>query len=92
MATICETAKERLRARLTRAKLKKVRIPDTQEYALYADDDQNETMFPYLDKEVTPDVSDEYVHVSVMLPCGSQMIHSTVRAHKRDLDGNPIGH
>ncbi len=45
-------------------------------------------MFPDLDEEVTPEVGDEYVHASVMLPC---VVHGTVRAFKQGLDGNPIG-
>ncbi len=57
----------------------------------YAVDDQNELAFPDLDEEITPDVGNEYVHTAVMLPCGSQMMCSTVKASKRDLDGNPIG-
>ncbi len=32
------------------------------------------------------------MHSLVMLPHGSQLIHGTVKAHKRDLDANPIGH
>ncbi len=48
--------------------------------------------FPNLDEEVTPEVGDEYVHASVMLPNGSGMMRGTVKAQKRDKDGNPIGH
>ncbi len=44
-----------------------------------------------MDEEITPKVGDEYVHVSVMLLHGSQKMCGTVRAHKWDLDGNPIG-
>ncbi len=38
-----------------------------------------------------PEVGDEYLHASVMLPCGSKPMRYTVKALKRDLDGNPIG-
>ncbi len=34
---------------------------------------------------------DEYVHTSVMLPHGSQVMHDMVKACKQDLNGNPIG-
>ncbi len=34
--------------------------------------------------------SDEYMHALVVLPRGSQMMHGTIKACKRDLDGNPI--
>ncbi len=46
---------------------------------------------PDLDEEVAPEVGDKYVHVSVMLPCGSQMMHGTVKAHKKYCCGNSIG-
>ncbi len=48
--------------------------------------------FPDLDEEVIPEVGDEYVHASIMLPCRSQMMCGMVQACKQDLDGNPIGH
>ncbi len=38
--------------------------------------------FPDLDEEVTPEAGDEYVHASVMLLCGSQMMQGTAKAHK----------
>ncbi len=34
----------------------------------YADEDQNKMTFPDLDKEITLEASDEYLHASVMLP------------------------
>ncbi len=61
------------------------------EYILYTDEDQNERTFPDLDEEGTPKVGDEYMHASVMLPHGSQMMHSIIRACKQDLDSKPIG-
>ncbi len=92
LVTLRETAEESLGEKLKCAELKEVGIPNTLEYLLYSDKDQNETIFPDLDEEVTPEVGDEYVHALVMLPCGSQLIHGTMKARKRDLDGNPIGH
>ncbi len=74
MVTFRETAEERLGAKLTRAELEEVGIPDTPEYLPYSDEDQNETTFPDLDEEVTPEVGDKYVHASMMLPHGSQMM------------------
>ena len=47
--------------------------------------------FPDLDKEIMPEVGDEYVHALVMLPRGSQMTCGTVKVRKQDLDDNPIG-
>ncbi len=47
--------------------------------------------FPGLDEEVTPEVGNEYMHASIMLPRGSQLMCGTVKARKRDLDDNPIG-
>ncbi len=91
MATFREAAEESLGAKLTWAELEEVGIPDTPEYLPYFDEDQNETTFPDLDEEVTPEVGDEYVHTSIMLPCGSQLVCGTVKVHKRDPDGNPIG-
>ncbi len=91
MTTFGETAEERLGAKLTHAEVEEVSIPDTPDYLSYSDEDQSETMFPDLDEEVTPEVGDEYVHASVMLPRGSQLMRGTVKACKWDLDGNPIG-
>ncbi len=62
------------------------------EYILYDDKDQNKLTFPDLDEEITPEVGDEYLHASVILPCGSQMMHGTIIACKQDRDDNPIGH
>ncbi len=72
-------------------KIKEVGIPDTPEYILYTDEDKNDTKFPDLDEEITSEVGDEYVHALVMLLLGSQMMCGTIRACKRDLDGNSIG-
>ncbi len=91
MATFDQIAEDFLGDNLTRAEFEEVGIPDTPEYLPYADEDQNEKTFPDLDEEVTPEAGDEYVQALVMLPCGSQMMRGTVRVHKRDLDGNPIG-
>ncbi len=91
MVTFRETTEERLGAKLAHAKLEQVGIPDTLEYVPYSDEDQNNTTFPDLDEEVMPEVGDEYVHALVMLLSGSQMMRGTARAHKQDLDGNPIG-
>ncbi len=41
-------------------------------------------------EEITPKVGDEYVHVSGMLQCGSQIMQNTVIAQKQNYDGNPI--
>ncbi len=89
--TFDKTAKECLGDKLTHAKLKEVGIPNTPEYLLYADEDQNKMTFPDLDEEVTPEAGDEYVHASIILPRGGQMMQGTMKACKRDLDGNPIG-
>ncbi len=51
---------------MTHAKLEEVGILDTLEYLPYSDEDQNETTFPVLDEEVTPEVGDEYVHALVI--------------------------
>ncbi len=59
---------------------------------LFTDEDQNYTTFLCLDKEVTPEVGDKYVHASEILPLGIQMMHGNVRAHIWDCDGNPICH
>ncbi len=91
MVTFRETTEEHLGAKLTCAKLAEVCIPDTPENLLYSDDDQNKTMFPDLEEEVTPEVGDEYLHASIMIPHGSQLMCGTVKGPKRDLDGNPIG-
>ena len=45
--------------------------------------------FPHLDEEIMPEAGDEYIHTSVMLPRGSQMMQGTLKAHKQDQDGNP---
>lgn len=37
-----------------------------------------------------PEVGNEYIHASVMLQCGSQMMQGTAIACKQDQDGNPI--
>ncbi len=66
ITTFRETAEERLGAKLTHVKLEEVGIPDTPEYLPYSDEDQNETTFPDLDEEVTPEVCDKYVHASCM--------------------------
>ncbi len=55
MVTFQETAEERLGAKLPRAKLEEVGIPDTPDYVPYADEGQNEMTFQDLDEEVTPE-------------------------------------
>ncbi len=85
-----ENAEERLGAKLTRAKLEEVGIPNIPEYVPYADKDQNKMIFPDLDEEVMPEVSGEYMHLSVILPHGNHIMHGTVKACTQDLDGNPI--
>ncbi len=80
MVTFRETAEERLGTKLTHAELEEVGIPDTPEYIWYSDDDHNETIFPDLDEEITPEGGDEYVHASVMLLQGNQTMHGTVKA------------
>ncbi len=91
MITFNKTAEERLGDKLTCAKFVEIGIPNTPEYLPYVDEDQNKTTFPDLDEEVTPEAGDEYVHTSVMLPCGSQMMQGTVKVRKQNLDGNPMG-
>ncbi len=80
MVTFRETAEERLGTKLTHAKLEEVGIPNTPEYIPYSDDNQNETMFPDLDEEITSEVGNEYVHALVMLLHGNQLMHGTVKA------------
>ncbi len=92
MATYRETAKVHLGAKFTWAQLEEVSIPNTLENIPYADKNQNESMFPDLDKEIMPEVGDEYINTLVMLLHESQMMRSAVKAPKLDLDGNPIGH
>ncbi len=91
MVTFRETTEECLETKPTHAKLEQVGIPMTPEHLLYSNEDQNKMTFPDLDKEVMPEVSHEYVHALVMLLHGSQLMCSTVKAHKWDPDGNPIG-
>ncbi len=67
-------------AKLTRNEIEEVGIPDTPEYIPYADEDQNKVRFPDLDNEVAPEVGDDYMHASVMILCGSQMMHGTNRS------------
>ncbi len=81
LATFRETDEERLGTKLTHAKLEEVGIPDTPDYLPYSDGDQNKTMFPDLDEEVMPEVGNKYKQSSVMLPCGSQLMCGTVKAH-----------
>ncbi len=88
MVTFRKNDEERIGAKLTCADLEEVSIP---EYALYTDEDQNKIILPDLDEEVTSEVGDEHVHVSVMLLCVSQMMYGTIKARKWDLDGKPIG-
>ncbi len=57
--------------------LEEVSIPDTPEYLPCTDKDQNKAMFPDLDKEIMLEVGNEYVHASIMLPHGSQIVCST---------------
>ncbi len=60
MVTFRENAEECQGVKLTHAKLEEVNKPDTLEYVLYADEDQNKMMLPDLDEEITPEVGDEY--------------------------------
>ena len=69
MVTFRENAEECLGAKFTHAKLEEVGIPETPEYVQYSDEDHNKTTFPDLDEEIMPELGDEYVHVSIMLPC-----------------------
>ncbi len=48
--------------------------------------------FPDLDEEVTPEVGDKYVHASVMLCHGIQMMHDTVITREWDHVGKLIGY
>ncbi len=57
--TFRETAEEHLGTKPTCAKLDEVGIPDTLECLPYSDEDQNESTFPDLDEEVTPEVGDK---------------------------------
>ncbi len=91
MATFNKNTEKHLGAKLTHNELEEVGIPDTSEYVPYADEDQNEMKFPDWDEEFPPEVGDKYIHLSVMLPCGSQMIHCTFIASKWECDGHPIG-
>ncbi len=91
MANFRKTAEACLGAKLTHAELEEFGIPDTLEYIPYSGEDQNKKTFPDLDEEITPEVGNDYMHALVMLLCGNQLMHGTVKVHKRDLDGNPIG-
>ncbi len=91
MLTFRENVEECLGAQFVYAKLNEVGIPDTLDYLPYAEKDLNKMTFPDLDEEITPEVGDENIHASIMLPRGSQMMCSTVKAWKHDLYGNPIG-
>ncbi len=82
LVTFSETAEGHLGARVAGTELEEVGIPDTPEYVPYADEDQNEMTFPDLDKEVTPEVGYEYVHLLVMLPHGSGMMSGTLKVCK----------
>ncbi len=59
-------------------------------YILYSDKDQNEMALPDLDEDITPEVGDKYLHASLMLLLGSQMMHGTIIAQKQNSDDNPI--
>ncbi len=85
MITFRDTAEEHLGAKLNCAKLEEVGIHDTPKFTPYAGRDQNKSTFLDLDEEVTPEVGDEYVHASVMLLHGSQMMHGTFKTCKKDL-------
>ncbi len=65
-------------------KLEDVGMSDTPECSPYFNEYQNTVMFPDLDKEVMPEVGDDYVHASMMLPCISQIVHSSVSTYKQD--------
>ena len=43
--------------------------------------------------DFTPEAYDQYLSAQVLLPRGAdgEMVHATVKARKRDTDGNPIG-
>lgn len=57
----------------------------------YLDKDQNEMIFSSTGEAVVPVIGDEYIHISIMLPCESQMVYGTGKACKHDHDGNLIG-
>ncbi len=69
----------------------KSRYPGYSRVITICYEDQNEAMFPDLDELVTPKVGDKYVHRSIMLPHGYQVIYGTMKACKQENDGKPIG-
>jgi hypothetical protein len=55
--------------------------------------DNTNAMDPeYVDAEITPKRGDNYLSAELMLPMGGVMVKGHVTAHKRDRDGNPVGH
>jgi hypothetical protein len=46
----------------------------------------------YGDAEIMPEMGDNYLSTELMLPKGGVMVKGYITAHKRDRDGNPIGH
>ncbi len=61
--------------------------PDTTYY------DDTDAMDPeYGDAEVTPEIRDNYLSTELMLPKGGVLVKCRMTAHKRDQDGNPVGH
>ncbi len=61
--------------------------PDPTHY-----DDTNAMDPEYGDAVVTPKIGDNYLSAELMLPKGGVMVKGCMTAHKRDQDGNPVGH
>lgn len=68
MHSLKESIKECLGAKLTQDEFEEVGTPDTPEYLSSVDKDQKRITFPHLDEEIAPEVGDEYILVSVMIP------------------------
>ncbi len=79
-----EIIEERFGAKFACNKCKDVRIPDTPEYRLYANEGQNEMAFSDLDEKVN-----KYVSTPISLPHVTQMVQGMVKAQKQDSDCTP---
>jgi hypothetical protein len=55
-------------------------------------DDTNAMAPEYGDREITPEVGDNYLSTELMLPKGGVMVKGCVTVRERDQDGNPVGH
>ncbi len=65
MQSCIESNEECLGAKLTCNELEEVGIPDTPQYILFVNKDQNKMTFLDLGEEIMPDAGDKYVSASI---------------------------